>query len=119
MENYLLLVVIPNLDCFFGSLGVIGIVTCIILFIGSGIQYSDAYDDADTQKAIKNIKTVCKIFAVSMFLFFITCFIPTKKDMIQLKAISIISELQGVEKIPQKVVDRLNDLLDAGEKDGK
>lgn len=111
MNNYFWLVVLPNLDCFFGALGILGIVACII----GGFVYMhikiDAYNKEDHANAWKFAKTMFKVFAVSMTLFFITCFIPTKKDIIQLKIISVVSELKGVDKIPQKLIDRLNDLL--------
>ena len=116
MDNYFWLVVVPNLECFFGTLGVIGLVFCVVC---SAIYISmklEAYDEEDEDKARKFAKSIIKVFSVSMTMFFITCFIPTKKDMIQLKIISVVSELKGVDKIPQKLVDRLNYFLDQDSK---
>ena len=112
MDNYWWLVVIPNLDFFFGTLGCFGIVACIIGGFIYLVKKIEAYDEKDHKNAWKFAKTMFKVFATSMTLFFITCFIPTKKDIIQLKAISIISELNGVNQIPQKLIDRLNILLE-------
>lgn len=111
------LVVIPNLDCFLGVLGVMGIISSVFggfVYIDKKI---DAYDQKDHEDAWKFAKTIIKLFAASMFMFFITCFIPTKKDIFQLKIISVVSELKGVDQIPQKLIDRLNDLLDGDKKD--
>ena len=116
MNNYFWLVLLPNLDCFLCTLGVVGIVGCV----ASGIIYAsmkiEAYDEDDQKKASKFAKVVLQLFSISMTLFFITCFIPTKKDIIQLKIISVVSELKGAEQLPQKLVDRLNSILD-GEKE--
>ncbi len=118
MENYWWLVVIPNLDCFFGTLGCLGIVA----FIVGGFVYLhkkiEAYNEKDHKNAWAFAKTMFKVFAASMTLFFITCFIPSKKDIVQLKVISVVSELKGVDQIPQKLIDRLNELLDGDKKNG-
>ena len=112
MNNYFWLVVLPNLDCFFGTLGILGLLACII----GGFVYMhkkiDVYGGFDEKEAWEFAKKMFKLFAVSMTIFFVTCFIPTKKDIIQLKAISMISELKDADKMPQKLIDRLNDLLD-------
>lgn len=117
MNNYFWLVVLPNLNCFFETLAILGTIACII----GGFIYKEkkinAYNENDHKEAWEFAKTMYKVFAISMIMFFITCFIPTKKDIIQLKTISIISELKNADKIPQKLIDRLNDLLEPTKSD--
>lgn len=123
LDNYFWLVVIPNLECFFGVLGCFGVVASIVCFYISFEQYAfytrpEEYHDAlEKKRALerKYSRFAFNLFLASTIIFLITCFIPTKKDIIQLKTISIISELKGADLIPQKLVDRLNDLLDSGE----
>lgn len=112
MENYFWLVVIPSLGCFFATLGCIGIVACIFGGFSYAYQKMEALYEVEHENAHKKAKIVLKLFIISMAMFFVTCFIPTKKDIIQLKIIHIASELKGIDQIPQKLVDRLNDLLD-------
>lgn len=111
MINYFLLVVIPNLDCLLSCLGIMGMMVAFVLGLILWSKMSDASCDKEHKECWVLANNILKILIASMFIFFITCFIPSKKDMLQLKVISIVSELQGVEKIPQKVIDRLNDLL--------
>jgi|SRR5690349_6526484 len=118
MNNYFWLVVLPNLDYFLGTLGILGIVFCIFAVFFYLHMLCEACDEEDEQEALKFAKNTLKVFVMSMFLFFITCFIPTKKDIAQLKVLSVVGELKGVDKIPQKLIDRLNDLLDEEEKKG-
>lgn len=114
--NYFLLVVLPNLSGLFSSVGFIILIACIICSIVLSFIYSDSsyysqnYEEEKKQFAIW-FRSLIKAFILSLSLLFAACFMPTKKDVIQLKAISIVSELKGVDKIPQKVIDRLNDLL--------
>lgn len=112
MNNYFWLVVLPNLDCFFGILGCMGMIFCIIGFLVYLNKKIEAYQIEDHKKAGEFAKTLFKVLGGSMIMFFMTCFIPSKKDLIQLKMISVIAELKGVEQIPQKLIDRLNNLLD-------
>lgn len=117
MENYFWLVVLPNLDCFFGMLGIIGLVVSVIggfIYLG---QKTDARHKEDHDNAWMFARSMLKVFAASMAMLFITCFFPTKKDIIQLKIISVVSELKGADQIPQKLVDRLNDILGEETKD--
>lgn len=117
MLNYLLLVILPNLDCFFGTLGVFGIVTSIVLLVIYLSKKFEACTNDEEEQAAQYFKKIIPIFSVSVLMFLFSCFLPTKKDIIQLKAISIISELKGADQIPQKVIDRLNDLLGEEKKD--
>ncbi len=117
MINYFLLVLLPNLSCFFVTLGIFGIVTSIVLFLIYLSKKFEACDDREEAAASLYFKKTIPVFLVSVLLLFVSCFIPEKKDMLQLKAVSIISELKGVEQIPQKLIDRLNDLLGEDMKD--
>ncbi len=114
MNNYFLLVVLPNLDVLIQILGFIGIVISIIVFCSS----IDSHD-RDDDDVFGVMKASIKLFLASVFLFFISCFIPGKKEIIQLKIISVVSELKGVEQIPQKLIDRLNDVLGEGNGEDK
>lgn len=110
MSNYLWLVVMPNIGKLldiFGGFGLIIFATALLLFVAfQGLHGGDDY-----KQTIKNLR---KILLVSMMMFFIGCFIPSKKEIIELKAISIISEINGADQIPQKIIDKLNDLLAQG-----
>lgn len=112
MNNYFWLVLLPNLDSFFCILGVAGIVAASIVFC----IYWEKMDYVCTKEHANDARNLAKrslkLFASAMIMFFITCFIPTKKDIIQLKIISAVSELKGVEQIPQKLIDRLGYLLE-------
>lgn len=114
MNNYFWLVLLPNIECFFCTLGIIGIVACVVGgFIYMSMQL-EAYNKEDHDNAWIFAKKILKVFAASMTLLFISCFIPSKNDIVQLKIISVVSELNGSEQIPQKLVDRLNAILDDG-----
>ncbi len=117
MNNYFWLVLVPNLNGFFSLLGISGIVACIICGFFYMTKKNDAYDDEDREIAKKTGVAALKMFSVSMVIFFITCFIPSKKDLITLKILSVVSELKGADKIPQKLIDRLNALLDGDKND--
>ena len=112
MNNYLWLVVVPNLASFFETLGILGVVSCIVGGVFYTAEKLTACGKEEHKEAGKLAKNTMKLFSVSMTLLFIVCFIPNKKDVIQLKAISMVSELKGSDQIPQKIVTRLNKLLD-------
>lgn len=116
MGNYFWLVVVPNLDCFLGTLGIIGIVACILGGFIYLTKKLEAYNEEQHENAWKFAKTMLKMFAASMTIFFITCFIPSKKDIILLKIISVVHELKGIDQIPQKLIERLNDFLEEDKK---
>jgi len=111
MENYLLLVVLPNLSIFFALVGLLG-----LLFTGGFFvcTYSDLYKEEDIENLFKSTGRIACYFLGMLFM---SCFMPDRTQVIQLKVISTISELKGVEEIPQKMIDRINDLLDMGEKE--
>lgn len=106
MENYLLLVVLPNLAVFFAIVGFVGIVATLICFVCTCDQYATR----------EQINRYLKVGGIFLGFLFISCFIPCEKQIIELKVISTISELKGVSQIPQKMIDRINDLLDMGKK---
>lgn len=70
-----------------------------------------AYSKLEHEAASKYAKISITFLALSMSMLFITCFIPNKKEMIELKVISVVSELKGLDKIPQKLINRLNDII--------
>ena len=109
--NYFWLVVLPNLDSFLGCLGLVGLCVSAIGLLVSLHQKIEACSKNEEEQALKLSKTMLKVLSVSIGLFFITCFMPTKKDFILLKTIAITSELKGIEQIPQSLVDKINELL--------
>jgi hypothetical protein len=117
MDNYFWLVVLPNLDCFFVLLGVIGIFACAVGCFMYADKKMDAYTPECHAKASKFGKCVFKGLSLSLLLLFISCFIPTKKDIMQLKVLSLVSEIKGIDQIPQKIIDRLNEVLEAENKE--
>lgn len=112
MSAYWWLVFLPNFSCFLSILSFCMIVGCVIGTMGFVSLKVDAYNDKDHAEANQYGYKLLKITLIPVLLFFISCFIPDKHAMLQLKAINIISELRDVDKIPQKVVDKLNTLLD-------
>lgn len=109
MNNYLWLVVMPNfgklLDIL-GGFGLIVFITALFIFVA----FKDLHGVDDHKQTIKSLSN---ILLMSIMMFFIGCFIPSKKEIIELRAISIISEVNGADQIPKKIVDKLNDLLEA------
>jgi hypothetical protein len=112
MENYLLFVLLPNIADFFGVLCIIGFIISLIGFLDYSVRMSSAYHTEDKNEASQYGKKIIKIFISSIILLFIACFIPCRKEIVQLKAISMVSELKGIDKIPQKLLNKLDKLLD-------
>lgn len=119
MNNYLFLVVLPNIRAFFVITGGLGIIGCLIAFICYLNESIDTYNNEGKEKLKKFRKGIVTTLIVCLCAVFITCFIPQKKDILQFKAISVLQELDGVDKIPQKIIDKLNNILDSCDKDEK
>lgn len=117
MNNYFWLVVLPNLDCFITTLVILGFVVSGV----SGFVYMLAVLDEPCEEEMQYRKCwgkkIINTLLASSLLFFITCFIPNKKDIVALRVISVVSELKGVEQIPQKIIDKLNTVLDGDKND--
>lgn len=116
MNSYLLLVLLPHLDSFLGVAGALGLVSSLIGGIMSFASYMNAYDDEDKKESMKFFGWAKRIFCGAFLAIFLTIFIPNKTELLQMKAIEVLSEVKGLDAIPQKVVDRLNSLLDLVEK---
>jgi hypothetical protein len=103
MSNYLLLVLLPKIGAaFFGFAIFSFIISCLAVL-----------NWADEHSAVEISGRNCiNSFIATVFLFFIAIAIPTKKEMIMLKGLSVVSELKGVNKIPQNLVDKINNLLE-------
>lgn len=98
--NYLYFIAFPA----FGQLcGGIGFTTLIIW-----IAYLFTNEDNNNGRCCK---TATPLF-IALLLIALGFFIPSKKEMIELKVISAITELKGADKIPQKLVDKLNIILE-------
>lgn len=119
MENYFLLVLLPHLDCFLSGLGIFGVVVCGICAIPCGVVYTDAHGEDEVNHAKKLVKILTRTLIGSIALIALSVPIPSKTEIIQLKAINVLSEIKGVDQIPQKVVDRLNSLLDLVDKENE
>src|SRR4030095_1251997 len=117
--NYLFLVLLPNINNFFCTMGCISMGLSVIFLIICACKKIESCDEDDEKKCLELSKNISKLFFISLLIFFISCFIPDKKDIIQLKVISIISELKGIDNIPQKIIEKLNDLLECKENDNK
>ena len=115
MINYFMLVVVPNLNIFFVNFGSVGVICSLIGFLIYLHKRFEAWDKATRKASDKFLKGLIPIFVVSLISIFISCFMPSKKDILQLKTISIISELKGADQLPQKIITRLNKLLDVDE----
>jgi len=98
--NYLYFVALPAFGQLCGGIGF----TTLILWI--------AYLFSDDNKCNGCCgKTVIPLF-IALLLIALGFFIPSKKEMIELKVISAVTELKGADKIPQKLVDKLNIILE-------
>lgn len=116
MDSYLCLVVIPNLRIFLIIAGLFGLILCISCVLSLWEIGLDGVPEEHRRTCFKMRIGLVKGILFSVFILFLSGFFPSKKEMIQLKALNMISELKGVEQIPQKLVDRLNELLDVEEK---
>ncbi len=109
MNNYLFLVVLPKISCLLVILGSLGLIGSILYLCGC-IMDTDYINSKEKPDPIWSFNK--RIFFISAMFLFITVFIPGKKEFLQLKAISIISETKGINGIPQKLINKLNYLLD-------
>lgn len=109
--NYLLLVAIPNIGVFFTILGILGILFCVVGFFVFLSKKQDAYSEKDHKECDMYQSYIIKMFIASIIMLFVTCFIPERNQIIQLKIIDAVSELKGIDDIPQKLIDKLNNLL--------
>lgn len=113
MNNYLLWIVLPSFEIFFTMLGVVGLVSSAILAIAATTAAHNACGEEEIIQAKKFSKFSITALGISVLLLFISCFLPSKKALMQLKVISVVSELKNADKIPQKLVDKINLLLDS------
>jgi hypothetical protein len=104
------------MNSFLGIIGIVGFITSAIVGIAGAFSYVDAYSDSEKESSKRFLTNIIKIGSAFLFCTFLTIFIPSKTELVQLKAIEILSEVKGLDAIPQKVVDRLNSLLDMVEK---
>lgn len=112
MMDYFLFVVLPNFKNLLEVCLFAGCVSSIVYAIYFLSEHSTAICDSD-RKHVKDIGKKCVLIIIATTLMlFVDCFIPTKKDLLMLKIGSTVSKLQGVDQIPQKIVDKLNKLLD-------
>ncbi len=110
--NYFLLVLLPHLDCYIQLIGIIGFVISLIACLIKLHDVFDAYNDDDLIEAKSVLRKTAKIPLAFLLLSSLSIPIPNKREIIQLKAITVLSEIKGLDQIPQKLIDRLNDLLD-------
>lgn len=117
MENYFLMVLLPHLDCLLSILGITGLIACGIGAIPAFLAYTDAWRDTDIANSIKLFKLIKKTLIGSILLLCLSIPIPSKTEIIQLKAVSILSDVKGLDQIPQKLVDKLSNLLELVDKE--
>lgn len=112
--NYFLLVVLPHLSIWIEGISVFFfIVLCIPLFL-CGMASIFEENEKERKEAFMIVKRVLLYIMIPLFVSFLTVLIPTKTEILQLKTISIMQEVKGLDSIPQKVVDKINNLLDMG-----
>ena len=92
--NYFFLVFVPNFFAFIGFLGAFGFVASL----AGVVIYLYKKDNSYSQECLNDAKLfgkkVLKGLILSMSMIFITCFMPSKEDIIQLRAMSIACESQ-------------------------
>ncbi len=89
MNNYLLLVLLPNFAKLLNALGVCGLIMTIIYFIGYALIYGEAVTETEIKESRKFLNGVVMFFVLTIIIFFITCFIPTVEEMIKLGVVTI------------------------------
>lgn len=110
--NYFLLVVLPHLSTWIESISVLFlIVLCFPLFLCGMASIFEAHEKERIEAFIYS-KRILAYGLIPLFVLFLTIFIPTKTELLQLKTISIMQEVKGLDSIPQKVIDKINTLLD-------
>ena len=112
--NYFLLVLLPHLDRFLGTLGILGLIICVL----SSLPILCAYGEEDERFPFI-FKRFLQALSFSVFLIFLTIPIPSKTELVQLRVVNILDETKGLDKIPQKIVDRISKLLDLVEDKNK
>lgn len=114
--NYFLFVFLPHFDVFISFLGFYCLIASLILGFVVFNSYTAICNDRDIKEFIKLKNLLYKFIAVSCTSFILSIPIPSKKELIQLKAINVLQEIKGIDLVPQKLVDKLNNLLDMDNK---
>jgi Na+/H+ antiporter NhaD/arsenite permease-like protein len=112
MVNYFWLVFLPNIGFLFSLLGLIGLIFCVLYWVG---YFATKYDPRTKDRNEEDRFCHGVMFIASlvvMVLLLLGFFIPSKKEIIQLKLLSAATELKGADQIPQKIVNKINNLLD-------
>ena len=117
MNNYFLLVFLPNLRVFFGLLSFLSYVCSLVVLACCLSEYEDFKNCgglyAEEEKKFNNLfKCAAKFFIVGLVFMGLNCFVPSKKEILQLKGISIVSETESINNTPDKIRDRLSYILD-------
>ena len=115
MNNYFMLVVFPNLSTIFEiitSFVTVAFCLCsVILFISYCENNYSQYSDPDGLKLKEHLKHIKKIGILVATLMIVGAFLPSRKEIIMLKSVSIMQETKGIENIPQNLVDKINEVL--------
>ncbi len=118
MNTYLWLVVIPNLS----KLTLILCVLMVLVFGSCIIPYAvsvlENYESESEKQLQKKLSSICKKSSVIFFTsLFISVFFPSKAEIIQVKALNLLSEVKGIDKLPANLVAKLNELFAINDKD--
>ena len=115
MENYIWLVLIPQLGVFFTIAATFVSISALLLGIGLFISY----EDLDKKEIPYFIIWIKRIGIMSVFCWIVVVCLPDKNTVIQLKALSLLSDVKGLNTIPQKVIEKLDSLLKVENKKGE
>lgn len=108
---YLLLVVLPNLHELTGVLTCLLGLAILVLIFPIVMFRCDRPDEHE----LATVKFLERLHKLSMIVFAVcaltTAVTPDKKSMIQVGAVSMLSEIKGLSQIPDALVSKLTKLL--------
>ncbi len=116
MKEYFLLVVLPNLSNFFCIVSCLMFILFMITFLCTLEDKSRDNEETINYKRKLSKQAFWLLLMPAIIFVFSSNFIPSKKEFLQLQAIKIFKETKGIEQIPQKLIDKVNNLLDIEDK---
>lgn len=119
LDIYLWFVLLPNMKFLLGFLSV----CTFCAFIGTVFFYIVTMVESPTpnwlgNKSLRKVLLTC--FSVGLISGFLDMFIPNTKQAAAIMGISYISQIEGVEKLPENTVKLLNEyILNALDNEGE
>ena len=108
---YLLFVLVPALE----GVACLAFMVSLVLAVALGMHSTSVDHTAEESKIILGRSKIWLISAV--FFSAVAMCSPTKKDMIAMTTIPYVSQIKDINKVPAKLVKRLNEMLSEEVKD--